>query len=137
MILPSIWRPCGSGWSRGDRSRSSTCGPPRSARSGRFQGSIHVDAYHALKAGDPQALAAVAVPGNAPVVTICGAGKISLIAAQQLQARGVPARSLLGGMQAWSLAWNHAAVPLPAERRTRRPGSAHGEGLPLVPDRRG
>jgi glyoxylase-like metal-dependent hydrolase (beta-lactamase superfamily II)/rhodanese-related sulfurtransferase len=76
-------------------------------------GSIHVDAYQALKAGNPQALAAVTLPGDAPVVTICGAGKISLIAAQQLQARGVLARSLLGGMQAWSLAWNTADVSVP------------------------
>jgi hypothetical protein len=38
-----------------------------------------------LKASDPQALAAVALPGDAPVVTICGAGKISLIAAQAKQ----------------------------------------------------
>jgi len=73
-------------------------------------GSIHVDAYHALKAGDPQALASVELPKNVPVVTICGAGKTSLIAAEQLQARGVPARSLKGGMQAWSLAWNAAEV---------------------------
>jgi glyoxylase-like metal-dependent hydrolase (beta-lactamase superfamily II)/rhodanese-related sulfurtransferase len=76
-------------------------------------GSIHVDAYHALKAGDRQALAGVALPGDAPVITICGAGKVSLIAAQQLQARGVPARSLRGGMQAWSLAWNTAEVSVP------------------------
>jgi glyoxylase-like metal-dependent hydrolase (beta-lactamase superfamily II) len=76
-------------------------------------GSIHVDAYHALKAGDPHALAELALPGGVPVVTICGAGKTSLIAAQQLQARGVPAYSLAGGMQAWSLAWNQAEVPMP------------------------
>src|SRR5215217_230307 len=76
-------------------------------------GSIHVDAYHALKAGDPQALASVELPDNVPVVTICGAGKTSLIAAQELQARGMPARSLRGGMQAWSLAWNHAPVSVP------------------------
>jgi glyoxylase-like metal-dependent hydrolase (beta-lactamase superfamily II)/rhodanese-related sulfurtransferase len=76
-------------------------------------GSIHVDAYHALKAGDPRALASVELPENVPVVTICGAGKTSLIAAEQLLSRGVPARSLKGGMQAWSLAWNAAAVALP------------------------
>ncbi len=44
-------------------------------------GSIHIDAYYALKAGDPQALASVELPGNVPVITICGAGKTSLIAA--------------------------------------------------------
>jgi glyoxylase-like metal-dependent hydrolase (beta-lactamase superfamily II)/rhodanese-related sulfurtransferase len=76
-------------------------------------GSIHVDAYHALKAGDPQALANVELPDNVPVVTICGAGKTSLIAAEQLLSRGIPARSLKGGMQAWSLAWNAAEVTLP------------------------
>jgi glyoxylase-like metal-dependent hydrolase (beta-lactamase superfamily II)/rhodanese-related sulfurtransferase len=76
-------------------------------------GSIHVDAYHALKAGDPQALAWVTLPGDAPVVTICGAGKVSLIAAQQLQARGIRAYSLAAGMQAWSLAWNTADVSVP------------------------
>jgi len=76
-------------------------------------GSIHVDAYQALKAGDPQALASVELPGDVPVVTVCGAGKTSLIAAEQLQARGVRARSLKGGMQAWSLAWNAAEVGVP------------------------
>jgi glyoxylase-like metal-dependent hydrolase (beta-lactamase superfamily II) len=48
-----------------------------------------------------------------PVVTVCGAGKTSLIAAEHLQARGVQARSLKGGMQAWSLAWNAAELTLP------------------------
>jgi glyoxylase-like metal-dependent hydrolase (beta-lactamase superfamily II)/rhodanese-related sulfurtransferase len=75
-------------------------------------GSIHVDAYDALKAGDPQALASIEVSGDVPVITICGAGKTSLIAAEQLQARGALAHSLKGGMQAWSLAWNAAEVTL-------------------------
>jgi glyoxylase-like metal-dependent hydrolase (beta-lactamase superfamily II) len=76
-------------------------------------GSIHVDAYEALKAHDPAALAAVDVPGDGPVVTVCAAGKTSLIAAEQLTARGVEALSLEGGMKAWSLAWNAAEVPIP------------------------
>jgi glyoxylase-like metal-dependent hydrolase (beta-lactamase superfamily II)/rhodanese-related sulfurtransferase len=75
-------------------------------------GSIHVDAYDALKAHDPAALAAVDVPSDQPVVTVCAAGKTSQIAAEQLAARGVPALSLVGGMKAWSLAWNTAEVPL-------------------------
>ena len=75
-------------------------------------GSIHVDAYDALKAHDPAALAAVGVPSDQPVVTVCAAGKTSQIAAEQLAARGVPALSLVGGMKAWSLAWNTAEVPL-------------------------
>jgi len=76
-------------------------------------GSIHVDAYAALKANDPHALDAVDLPGDVPVVTICGAGKISLVAADQLRARGFEAYSLAGGMQSWSLAWNTAELELP------------------------
>jgi glyoxylase-like metal-dependent hydrolase (beta-lactamase superfamily II)/rhodanese-related sulfurtransferase len=75
-------------------------------------GSIHVDAYDALKAHDPAALSGVDLPTDQPVVTVCGVGRTSQIAAEQLQAHGVRALSLEGGMQAWSLAWNTAEVPL-------------------------
>src|SRR5215216_1259255 len=51
-------------------------------------GSIHVDAYAALKANDPHALERVALPADTPVVTVCGAGKTSQVAAQQMQALG-------------------------------------------------
>ncbi len=77
-------------------------------------GSIHVDAYDALQAHDPAALAALDVPSDVPVVTVCAAGKTSQIAASQLQARGLQALSLDGGMKAWSLAWNTAEVPVSA-----------------------
>lgn len=76
-------------------------------------GSLHIGAYDALKAGDPEALAGFEAPAGIPVVTVCGAGKTSLIAAEQLRARGVAARSLVGGMKTWSLAWNSAEVPVP------------------------
>ena len=76
-------------------------------------GSLHIDAYDALKAGDPQALAGVELEVDRPVVTVCGAGKTSETAALQLRARGIAARSLTGGMKAWSLAWNSAEIPLP------------------------
>jgi glyoxylase-like metal-dependent hydrolase (beta-lactamase superfamily II)/rhodanese-related sulfurtransferase len=75
-------------------------------------GSMHIDAYDALKANDPKALANVEFPGDIPVVTICAAGKTSLVAAELLQARGIQALSLEGGMKAWSLAWNTAEVPV-------------------------
>src|SRR5260370_29639927 len=77
-------------------------------------GSIHIDAYDALRAHNPAALADVDVPSDGPVVTVCAAGKTSQIAAEQLQARGLQALSLDGGMKAWSLAWNTAEVPVPA-----------------------
>lgn len=76
-------------------------------------GSIHVDAYEALRAGDPGPLADLRLPADRPVVTVCGAGRTSLTAAAVLRDRGFDARSLTGGMHAWSLAWNAAEVPLP------------------------
>lgn len=81
-------------------------------------GSLHVDAYEALKAGDPGALANAAIPRDRPVVTVCGAGKTSLTAMEQLRARGYDVRSLNGGMKAWSLAWNSADVPVSASAVT-------------------
>jgi glyoxylase-like metal-dependent hydrolase (beta-lactamase superfamily II) len=76
-------------------------------------GSVHVDAYDALKSNNPNALADVDLPREAPVVTVCSAGKTSAIAAEQLRARGFRALSLAGGMKAWSLAWNAAEVAVP------------------------
>jgi glyoxylase-like metal-dependent hydrolase (beta-lactamase superfamily II) len=75
-------------------------------------GSVHLDAYHALNAHDPHALEAVEVADDAPVVTVCAAGRTSQLAAEQLTARGVHALSLEGGMKAWSLAWNTAEILL-------------------------
>jgi glyoxylase-like metal-dependent hydrolase (beta-lactamase superfamily II) len=73
-------------------------------------GSIHVDAYDALREHNPAALADLDVLSDGPVVTVCAAGKTSLIAAELLEARGIRAYSLEGGMKAWSLAWNTAEV---------------------------
>jgi glyoxylase-like metal-dependent hydrolase (beta-lactamase superfamily II)/rhodanese-related sulfurtransferase len=76
-------------------------------------GSRHVDAYEALQDGRPGPLAAADIPRGAPVVTVCGAGKTSLAALEHLRSRGYEARSLNGGMRAWSLAWNSAEVTTP------------------------
>jgi glyoxylase-like metal-dependent hydrolase (beta-lactamase superfamily II)/rhodanese-related sulfurtransferase len=76
-------------------------------------GSLHVDAYDRLKAGDPRALDEVRLPEGVPVVAVCVAGVTSQIAVEQLRARGVEALSLDGGMRGWSLAWNLAEVALP------------------------
>ena len=45
-------------------------------------------------------------------MTVCNAGRVSQTAAEMLADRGFDARSLAGGMKAWSLAWNAADVPL-------------------------
>lgn len=81
-------------------------------------GSRHVDVYDALKAGDPEALSGLELSPGVPVVTVCAGGKTSLVAAEQLQARGIAARSLSGGMKAWSLAWNSADVPIQGSATT-------------------
>jgi glyoxylase-like metal-dependent hydrolase (beta-lactamase superfamily II)/rhodanese-related sulfurtransferase len=76
-------------------------------------GSLHVDAYADLKAQHAHSLDGVSLPADVPVVTVCNAGFASQVAAEQLQARGIAARSLEGGMRAWSLAWNTADISLP------------------------
>jgi glyoxylase-like metal-dependent hydrolase (beta-lactamase superfamily II) len=74
-------------------------------------GSRHVDAYDALRQGEPGALAHLDLPVDRVVVTVCNAGRVSLLAADLLERRGFDVRSLDGGMKAWSLAWNLADVP--------------------------
>jgi rhodanese-related sulfurtransferase len=70
---------------------------------GAIAGSVHLDAYDALQAHDPAALAALSLPTDRPVVTICTAGKVaSQVATEQLAARGLQAFSLIGGIRAWS-----------------------------------
>ena len=76
-------------------------------------GSVHYDAYDALNAGDERAMEGLELPDGVPVVTVCGRGRSSAVAAAQLRRKGYEAFSLEGGMQAWSLAWNTAEVPLP------------------------
>ena len=81
-------------------------------------GSVHVNAYEALRNGEPGVLAGLALDPGRPVVTVCNAGKVSQTAADVLTRRGFAARSLAGGMKAWSLAWNTALVPLLGEAAT-------------------
>jgi glyoxylase-like metal-dependent hydrolase (beta-lactamase superfamily II)/rhodanese-related sulfurtransferase len=79
-------------------------------------GSIHVDAYAELRQGRPGSLATASLPADRPIVTVCNAGKMSEIAADALTGRGLDARSLVGGMKAWSLAWNGARAFLIGSR---------------------
>ena len=80
-------------------------------------GSLHVDAYEALKAGDPDALANAAIPTDAPVITICGAGKVSLTAMEQLRAQATM-RALARRHEGLEPAWNSAEVPVPGSAAT-------------------
>ena len=73
-------------------------------------GSVHFDAYDALNAGDERAMEGLDLPEGAPVATVCGRGRSSATAAEQLRRKGYEAFSLEGGMRAWSLAWNTAKV---------------------------
>lgn len=73
-------------------------------------GSVHVNAYEALGAGQPGPLAEATFPSGRPVVTVCNMGRVSQTAAELLVSRGIDARSLAGGMKAWSVAWNTAEV---------------------------
>jgi rhodanese-related sulfurtransferase len=77
-------------------------------------GSVHVEAYDALNAGDERAMEGLELPEGLPVVTVCGRGRSGAVAAEQLRRQGCEALSLDGGMKAWSLAWNAAEVPLSA-----------------------
>lgn len=87
--------------------------PPEQRADWHIPGSVHLDIYDALKAGDDSGLASVNVPEGETVVTVCAAGGLSQDAAERLRTRGLDARSLSGGMQAWSSAWNKAELPLP------------------------
>jgi glyoxylase-like metal-dependent hydrolase (beta-lactamase superfamily II) len=73
-------------------------------------GSTHLDAYEALKRGDPHAIDGADLPGDRPVVVVCRAGVVARDAAMRLAEQGLDASYLIGGMKAWSQAWNHAAV---------------------------
>jgi glyoxylase-like metal-dependent hydrolase (beta-lactamase superfamily II)/rhodanese-related sulfurtransferase len=74
--------------------------------------SVHVDAYKQLNAGDDTALDIVDLPHDSTVVTVCAAGRTSLLASKLLQRKGVQAYSLDGGMKAWNYAWNIAQLVL-------------------------
>lgn len=68
--------------------------------------SHHLDAYQRLNQGDESVLDEIAIPSNMKVVTVCAAGKTSLIAAELLSKKGYETYSLKGGMKAWNYAWD-------------------------------
>ncbi|HTF31485.1 MAG TPA: MBL fold metallo-hydrolase [Flavitalea sp.] len=79
----------------------------------RIAESTHIDAYKQLNAGDESSLDMVEIPKSSTVVTVCAAGRTSLLASELLRKKGIHAYSLDGGMKAWNYAWNTAEVSLP------------------------
>ena|SRR5688572_25824875 len=65
-------------------------------------GSLHADVYDKLKANDRNVFDALTLDKQVPVVTVCSAGGLSLIAAEILKQKGFQAFSLEGGMKAWN-----------------------------------
>jgi glyoxylase-like metal-dependent hydrolase (beta-lactamase superfamily II)/rhodanese-related sulfurtransferase len=90
----------------------------------RIAESTHLDAYQRLSRGDNTVLDELNIPSDVTVVTVCAAGKTSLIASEALREKGIKAFSLEGGMKAWNYAWNKAELDLPSGLRiiqVRRP----------------
>jgi glyoxylase-like metal-dependent hydrolase (beta-lactamase superfamily II) len=75
-------------------------------------GSMYIDAYSGLNANDPSVLDEFTIPEGTTVVTVCAAGRISDVAANELRKKGIAAYSLDGGMKAWTMAWNKAETKL-------------------------
>ena len=86
--------------------------PQADFQSWHIPGSKNVDVYNSINFGQVGALKHVRSPNGTPVVAVCFVGQTSKAAVNYLQSRGVNALSLVGGMQAWSAAWNLAEVPL-------------------------
>ena len=80
----------------------------------RIAESTYVDAYKGLNSGDNNILDEVSIPNNVPVITVCAAGRTSMIAAEVLRNKGIKAYSLDGGMKAWNYAWNKAEINFPS-----------------------
>jgi glyoxylase-like metal-dependent hydrolase (beta-lactamase superfamily II)/rhodanese-related sulfurtransferase len=76
--------------------------------------STHLDAYKRLNGGDNTVLDEISIPENTTVVTVCAAGRTSLIASEALREKGIKAYSLDGGMKAWNYAWNKAEISFPS-----------------------
>src|SRR5437773_9989809 len=73
-------------------------------------GSVHADVYNALRRGEPTALADFHPTNGDRVVSVCAAGKTSMLAGQRLRPLCLVAVSLVGGWRASMLAWHPSEV---------------------------
>jgi glyoxylase-like metal-dependent hydrolase (beta-lactamase superfamily II) len=76
-------------------------------------GSRHVGGYEALKDRREDIYDGLSVPDDLPIITVCGAGKTSRMAARRLREQGKDAYSLKNGLRGWTFAWNTATAELP------------------------
>jgi rhodanese-related sulfurtransferase len=67
-----------------------------------ISGSIHIDVYDKLKQNDSSAFDNLYLDKLIPIVTFCGGGKASMIAAEMLAVKGFDAFSLEGGLTEWN-----------------------------------
>lgn len=87
-------------------------------------GALSCPASDDLAAGRAGAVKTVAIlPRDRPVVVVDAHGKHAPLAAETLHERGYRALALVGGMDAWSTAWNLAEVAMPPRRVEARPGA--------------
>ncbi len=75
-------------------------------------GSIHVDVYDKLKQNDKSAFDNLHLDKSIPVVTFCGGGKASMVAAEMLSLKGYDAFSLEGGLTEWNKFNTNEAKPI-------------------------
>jgi len=86
--------------------------PAQQRKEWHIPGSRHFEGMAVLrKGGSPGG--GLGLPADGTVVAVCAHGNSSLFAVEALRRQGIPALSLQGGMQAWSLAWNLADVEVP------------------------
>ncbi|MGQ0571192.1 MAG: MBL fold metallo-hydrolase, partial [Armatimonadota bacterium] len=74
-----------------------------------FLGSTHIPLQEVLN-GRLEGL-----PGDREIIALCAHGNRSQTAAQELRRRGMTARSLRGGIAAWSQVYDPATIPLPGD----------------------
>lgn len=67
-----------------------------------ISGSIYIDVYDKLKQNDSSVFDNLHLDKSVPVVTFCGGGKASMIAAEMLSLKGYDAFSLEGGLTEWN-----------------------------------
>lgn len=76
---------------------------PANQRSGApIPGSIHVDVYDKIKQNDLSTFDSLYLDKSVPVITFCGGGKASIVAAEMLVNKGYNAYSLDGGLEGWN-----------------------------------